>query len=194
MLRYVTFLTVFISVAFVNALCQQKTGMQMQTTDSDKYQTKSLDPEITKAVAVIQGTKGNNISGTVTFTKEGNTIKVIADVTGLKPGKHGFHIHEYGDCSSDDAMTTGGHFNPENLKHGAPTDSIHHAGDLGNLEADADGRAHLEMTDSLISFTGPHSIIGRAVIIHGGFDDFTSQPAGNAGPRVACGVIGLAKP
>ncbi|HSD63061.1 MAG TPA: superoxide dismutase family protein [Ignavibacteriaceae bacterium] len=194
MLRYITFLTVFIFIAFVTADCQQKTEREMPLTGSDTTHKQSPAPEILKAVAVLQGTEGNEVSGTVTFIKEGNTMRVVADVIGLKPGKHGFHIHEYGDCTSHDAMTAGGHFNPDNVRHGAPTDSMHHAGDLGNLEAKADGKAHLEMTDSLLSFEGSHNIIGRGVIVHGGVDDLTSQPAGNAGPRVACGVIGIAKP
>jgi Cu-Zn family superoxide dismutase len=154
----------------------------------------SNQTEITKAIAVLHGTKGNNVSGIVTFTKEGTMVKVVADISGLTPGKHGFHVHEYGDCSSDDGMSAGGHFNPDNTMHGAPNSSMSHVGDLGNIEADKSGNAHLEMTDSLLSFSGPHSIIGRGLIVHAAADDLKSQPVGNAGARVACGVIGIAKP
>lgn len=150
--------------------------------------------EIAEAVAVLHPTEGNNVHGMVTFTKVTDGIRIIADVEGLSPGKHGFHIHEYGDCSAPDGTSAGGHFNPEDMPHGAPTDMERHVGDLGNLVADEEGRAHYERTDALISFTGTHSIIGLAVIVHAGEDDFFSQPSGNAGPRVACGIIGVANP
>ncbi len=195
MLKTINLLTVIIALIIFSSGCQQNTERQMPATSSDTSDTAMENqPEITKAVAELHGTKGNNVAGTVTFTKEADKIRVVADITGLKPGKHGFHIHEYGDCTADDGSSAGGHFNPDNENHGAPTDSVRHVGDLGNIEAGEDGNAHLEITDSLLSFSGPHSIIGRGVIVHGGEDDLTSQPSGNAGPRVACGVIGIAKP
>jgi Cu-Zn family superoxide dismutase len=152
-----------------------------------------IGPEITRAIAVLHPTEGGRVMGIVTFVKTEEGIEITADVEGLSPGKHGFHIHEYGDCSALDATSAGGHFNPEDMPHGAPTDMERHVGDLGNLIADPEGMAHYQRMDSLISFSGPHSIIGLAVIIHQGEDDFTSQPTGNAGSRVACGVIGIAK-
>lgn len=185
---------IFLSLAFVSAGCQQNTEGKMPMTTSNTADNAVNNTGITKAVAVLHGTKGNDVSGTVTFLKEGGQIKVTADITGLKPGKHGFHIHQYGDCSADDGSSAGGHFNPDNIKHGAPGDSVRHVGDLGNIEADQNGNAHFEWSDDLLSFSGPHSIIGRGVIVHAGEDDLTSQPTGNAGPRVACGVIGIAKP
>ena len=195
MLTRFKLLAVFLSLVLSGIGHAQNTDMKMPPKISGTTSTMMENlPEITKAVAVLHGTKGNDVSGIVTFTKVGNLVKVVADISGLKPGKHGLHIHEYGDCSSDDGTSAGGHFNPDNVKHGAPNSSMSHVGDFGNIEADKDGKAHLEMTDSLLSFSGPHSIIGRGVIVHGGEDDLTSQPAGNAGPRVACGVIGIAKP
>ena len=148
--------------------------------------------DVTSAVAVLHPTGGSDVHGTVTFLKVENGIKIIADVAGLSPGKHGFHIHEYGDCSAPDGSSAGGHFNPEDMPHGAPSDMQRHAGDLGNLDADAEGKAHYERTDDRISFSGAHSIIGLSVIVHAGEDDLASQPTGNAGPRLACGVIGIA--
>ena len=121
-------------------------------------------------------------------------MKVIADVTGLTPGKHGFHVHEFGDCSSPDGNSAGAHFNPTHKQHGAPDAADRHAGDLGNIEADAAGKAHLECTDKTMKLLGPDSIVGRAVIVHEKEDDLKTQPTGNAGGRVACGVIGVAKP
>jgi Cu-Zn family superoxide dismutase len=149
--------------------------------------------KIEKAVAVLHPTEGNHVTGIVTFVHQSGKVHVSADVKGLTPGKHGFHIHAWGDCSAPDGTSAGGHFNPEGKQHGAPTDVNRHVGDLGNIEADSSGEAHLEWTDPILSFTGPHSIIGRAVIVHAGEDDLKSQPTGNAGSRVACGVIGIAK-
>lgn len=154
----------------------------------------ALAGDVTKAVAVLHPTTGNNVMGTVTFTKSGDEVKVVADLTGLTPGKHGFHIHEFGDCSSPEAMSAGGHFNPTHHQHGAPDAADRHAGDLGNIEADASGKARLELTDKVLKLDGPDSIVGHAVIVHEKADDFKTQPTGNAGARVACGVIGVAKP
>ncbi len=148
---------------------------------------------VTRAVCVLHPTTGNNVTGLVTFTKTDSGILVVADVEGLTPGKHGFHVHEYGDCSSPDGTSEGGHFNPDNMPHGGPNSMQRHVGDLGNIVAGEDGKAHLEMVDKLISFSGKHDIIGRGIIVHAGEDDLVTQPTGNAGARVACGVIGIAK-
>ena len=154
----------------------------------------AADQAVTRAVAVLSPTKGHDISGTVTFTKVEGGVKIVADVAGLTPGKHGFHIHEFGDCSAPDAMSTGGHFNPHHMEHGAPESSERHAGDFGNLESDESGKAHYERIDTTISLVGADSIIGHAVIVHEKVDDLKTQPTGNAGVRVACGVIGVGKP
>jgi Cu-Zn family superoxide dismutase len=148
---------------------------------------------VVKAVAVLHPTAGNKAHGIVTFTQVGTSVKVVADLEGLTPGSHGFHIHQYGDCSAADGTSAGGHFNPDNVSHGALNGEPSHVGDLGNIEADKTGKAHLELTDTQMTFSGPHSIIGRGVIVHAGEDDMKSQPTGNAGGRVACGVIGIAK-
>lgn len=147
-----------------------------------------------RAIAVLHPTAGSAVSGTVTFTASGDDMKVVADITGLTPGKHGFHIHEFGDCSSPEAKSAGGHFNPGGHHHGAPDSVDRHAGDLGNIEADAAGKAHLELHDKVIKLSGANSIIGHAVIVHEKADDLKTQPTGDAGGRVACGVIGVAKP
>lgn len=149
--------------------------------------------EPAKAVAVLSPTANSKVMGTVTFTKVGDEVKVVADITGLTPGKHGFHIHEFGDCTSPDGTSAGGHFNPAKHQHGAPDASDRHAGDLGNIEADASGKAHLELSDKTIRLSGAESIIGHAVIVHEKVDDLKTQPTGDAGGRLACGVIGVAK-
>lgn len=153
----------------------------------------AADSHHSKAVAVLHPTDGNTVSGTVTFTNENGAVKVVADLSGLKPGTHGFHIHEFGDCSAKDGTSAGGHFNPGAMPHGAPSDKQRHAGDLGNIVADADGKAHVEVADSVLKLDGDMSIIGRGVIVHAAADDLKTQPTGNAGGRQACGVIGIAK-
>lgn len=142
-----------------------------------------------QARAVLNPTKGNRAQGLVTFTQVEGGVKIVADVDYLEPGRHGFHIHEFGDCSAPDGSSAGGHFNPTKTKHGAPDAVERHAGDLGNLATDPKGRAHYERIDKMITLEGENTIIGRSVVVHANADDFLSQPTGNAGGRVACGVI-----
>jgi len=151
-------------------------------------------PSAGGAVAILYPTEGQVTRGQVTFSSAGRAILVAADLEGLSPGPHGIHVHEYGDCSAPDGAAAGGHFNPVEVAHGGPDDPVRHVGDLGNLIADSTGATHFERRDTEISLAGSHSIIGRAVIIHAGADDLTSQPSGAAGARVACGVIGIAGP
>lgn len=141
------------------------------------------------AVASLKPTKDSNVSGTVTFTKEAAGVRVKASITGLTPGKHGFHVHEKGDCSAPDASSAGGHFNPTDMPHAGPDEPKRHAGDLGNITADESGKAEYETLDTQLSMDGPNSIVGRAVIVHVGEDDYKTQPTGDAGGRESCGVI-----
>ena len=148
-----------------------------------------------QAVAVLHPTAGQHCHGVVRFTQDGDSVKVVADLEGLTPGqKHAFHIHQYGDCSSSDGMSAGGHYNPEGHQHGLPDTDNRHAGDLGNVPADDQGKAHYELTVNNLSIMGAKNpIIGRGVIVHAKVDD-GGQPVGNAGARIACGVIGIANP
>ena len=171
------------------AFAQTMQGMPPGSTEMKA----ARPPEITKAIAVLMPAENNPVRGVVRFEKTEGGIKVTADVTGLTPGKHGFHIHEFGDCSAPDFTSAGGHFMVSGETHGAPTSATSHLGDMGNLEAGADGHAYVEWIDSHISFDGPNSIIGRSMVVHEKEDDLTTQPTGNAGGRIACGVIGIAK-
>ena len=117
----------------------------------------------------------------------------MATVKNLTAGRHGFHIHEYGDCSAVDATSAGGHFNPQNKPHGAPDSAERHVGDLGNIEANQACLAVTDFVDPRLSLEGPQAIIGRSVIVHAKADDLKSQPTGAAGARLACGVIGYAR-
>jgi Cu-Zn family superoxide dismutase len=143
------------------------------------------------ASAQLTPTKGNIASGTVLFTQARSTVLVTAELKGLKPNSaHGFHVHEKGDCSSGDGMSTGGHFNPNGQAHGAHGSGAHHAGDFPPLVADANGNANLTFESSTITLeSGVTNIVGRGLIVHRDPDDFKTQPTGNSGPRVACAVI-----
>ena len=148
---------------------------------------------VQQAVAVIHPTAGQQCHGVVRFTQDGDSVKVVADLEGLTPRqKHAFHIHQYGDCSAPDGISAGGHYNPEGHQHGLPSTESRHAGDLGNVEADEQGKAHYEITVNNVSVAGQKNpIIGRGVIVHAKPDD-GGQPVGNAGSRIGCGVIGIA--
>jgi Cu-Zn family superoxide dismutase len=143
------------------------------------------------ASAQMKPTAGNAATGTVRFEQSGSKVIVTASITGLKPNaEHGFHVHEKGDCSAPDATSAGGHFNPGGKPHAKYDKAERHSGDVPNLRADAAGTARvLWETDALAVGSGPASVIGRAVVIHRDPDDYASQPAGNSGPRISCGVI-----
>ena len=143
------------------------------------------------AVAELQPTRGNTTAGTVRFEQRGEHVTVFARVTGLKPGQeHGLHVHEKGDCSSGDGMSAGGHFNPLGKPHGHHGKNEHHAGDMPNLRADANGVAEAKFNlDGVTVGAGVTDIVGRGLIVHANPDDYTSQPVGNAGARLACAVI-----
>lgn len=136
----------------------------------------------------------SGVTGDLRFTTvSGGKVRIEGRVHGLSPGKHGFHIHEFGECEGAGAKAAGDHFNPEGAPHGAPWSAERHAGDLGNIEANDDGVAEVRIESDAISLgDGEGDVKGRALIIHADADDFT-QPAGNAGARVACGVITAAQ-
>jgi superoxide dismutase, Cu-Zn family len=139
--------------------------------------------------ATLSPTAGNSAAGTVVFTQKGDKVTVTAKVSGLAPGGHGFHIHEKGDCSAPDGSSAGGHFNPTGKPHGAPGPD-HHAGDMPMLQVDASGNATLTADLEGVSIGGGATdIVGKSVVVHKDADDYKSQPAGNSGARIACGVI-----
>lgn len=160
----------------------------------DKHHASDREKPVLSAVLVP--TKGNEARGVVTFEPaEKDEVRISVRLSGLKPNaKHAMHIHEFGDISSDDGSSAGGHFNPAGKAHGLPGDEERHVGDFGNLETDADGNAnHVLTVHGLSLVAGDHAIIGRAVIVHAGEDKGT-QPSGDAGPRIAQGVIAVANP
>ena len=153
------------------------------------------------AVCILKQDQGSGVSGIVKFyQKAGEYVKITAEVRGLKPGKHGFHVHEFGNLTKG-CTSAGAHFNPTGKTHGGPLDDERHVGDLGNITAGDDGIGRLEIEDRLIHIIGPvNNVIGRAMVVHEKEDDLgkggneESHKTGNAGGRVACGVIGISGP
>jgi len=144
-------------------------------------------------VATLKPTRGNTAAGTLWFAQDGADVVVRGRITGLVPNQeHGFHVHEKGDCSSDDATSAGGHLNPDGKRHGPPNGE-HHAGDLPAIKADANGVAlvRARVAGTLLG-AGAEDIAGKAIVVHAASDDYTTQPTGNSGARIACGVVGIA--
>jgi Cu-Zn family superoxide dismutase len=141
------------------------------------------------ATAAIEARSGSTVSGTAEFMMHDGKMMITVSVKGAPAGQHAVHIHEKGDCSAPDASSAGGHFNPGGHQHGAPDAAEHHAGDLGNITIGADGTGSLMIHSSDLSLSGTNSVVGHAIIVHEKTDDFVTQPTGNAGGRIGCGVI-----
>jgi Cu-Zn family superoxide dismutase len=164
-----------------------------QMKNSEMGMMNKMHADVKKAVCVLIPSENNNVQGAITFEAVEGGVKVVADVSGLTPGKHGFHIHEYGDCCGPKFKTAGSHFMAKGEKHAGPNDPDRHIGDMGNLVADAKGNAHLSLVDNKLRLSGPNSILGRAIVVHAGADDLSTQPSGDADGRAACGTIGIAE-
>lgn len=156
---------------------------------NDRGGTRYQDPS---AMAVLEPTQGSTVRGAVDFVRKGGAVLVTANLSGLAPNStHGMHIHEHGDCTARDASSAGAHFNPASSDHGGTTGSKRHGGDLGNLTADGKGNisATIKVDGGIAFGNGTDSIVGRGLVVHANADDLRSQPAGNSGARVACGII-----
>jgi Cu-Zn family superoxide dismutase len=163
-------------------------GLALVARAADEH--KHEEVHINEGVAVLVPMKASGVSGTLLLKQEKGFTQVSGEVSGLKPGKHGFHIHMFGDLRAADGMSAGGHYNPHGVPHGGPDAKVHHEGDLGNIEAGPNGVAKVDVPVAGVDL---HYLIGRSLVVHGDVDDLKSQPAGNAGPRIAVGVIGLAE-
>lgn len=158
--------------------------------DRNASASTDLPPAEEAAIAQLEPASGSEVSGEVRFYPDGDNVIVSVNAEGLETGMHGFHIHETGDCSALDASSAGEHFAPQGHPHGSPTmEEQHHVGDMGNIRADGNGVAMTQMSLDTLSLDNPNSIVGKAVIIHAQADDLQTQPSGDSGDRVACGVI-----
>ncbi|MBN1238999.1 MAG: superoxide dismutase family protein [Gammaproteobacteria bacterium] len=197
-LRAVTALIAASGIALVlagEASGQQAEGSQSsEPADGDSGLAANAPRPTALARAVLEPTEGHAASGRVEFVETADGVAVEARLTGLTPGAHGIHVHENGDCSAPDASSAGDHLAPQGSPHGAPDDprAQRHAGDLGNIEAADSGEASMRMTDRVLELDdGEQGVVGRAVVVHAAEDDLTTQPSGNSGDPVACGVIEL---
>ena len=152
-------------------------------------------PARIQAIAIIGPTSGSIVTGTVTFTRSGDQITVLIDIQNATPGLHGVHIHETGDCSAPDGTSAGGHWNPTDVAHGKWGSDEFHLGDIGNITVGEDGTGSIELTTDLweIGTGSDIDVVGKGIIVHADADDFVSQPSGNAGARIGCGVIILSE-
>ena len=146
------------------------------------------------ATAVMRPASGSQAHGSVKLTQMGDRVKVEGEIAGLEPGRHGFHIHDKGDCSAPDAASAGAHFNPGGKKHGVMVGDGPHAGDMPNLHIPADGSLVVEVLNAAVTLEKdkPNSLFkpeGTALVIHAGKDDYKTDPTGDAGGRIACGVV-----
>jgi superoxide dismutase, Cu-Zn family len=196
------FLSVFVFAAIMASIssCTPPKGSEEGESDTTAVQGEKMETmgdteemeESPTAIAQMEAKSGSNVSGTVTFTMEDAQVHIMVDLQGLTPGKHAIHIHEFGDCSAPDGTSAGGHWNPSSEAHGhiSETEEFHY-GDIGNLEVGEDSTATFERTVDIwtIGGEGVSNIVGQSVIVHAGEDDFTTQPTGAAGGRIACGVI-----
>jgi Cu-Zn family superoxide dismutase len=197
------------AVAVMFLLVLVACGRKEDTIDTNAGETATGEPTINteesaqpapdaaaqgSATATLQGSpEDTDFKGTITLTPEGDGVRVVAHLEGVdQNGQHGFHVHETGDCSHGEGdkhfTSAGGHFNPTNTEHACPPTEPRHAGDLGNIEV-TNGTGHLETSTNLLSLTGTSSVVGKAIILHANADDCKTQPTGNAGDRLACGVV-----
>ena len=184
------FFSAVVAPAVIAGLTFSTTVAQAQENQGQENGQKEHVEKPNFGVARLIPTQGNDVRGTLLLVQREGKLRIVGRVENLEPGKHGFHVHQYGDLRAADGTSAGGHYNPEGHEHGAPGEQSH-AGDLGNITANDQGVAEVDMTTE---HTKLHFLLGRAFVVHGGKDDLQSQPSGSAGPRVALGVIGVGNP
>ena len=158
---------------------------------------KTTPTETHGAVAQIAPTQGNTVTGSLALDQSPQGVRIGGAIQGLKPNaEFGFHVHEKGDCSAPDGSSAGGHFNPAQAQHGNPASPMHHAGDMVNIRSNDQGVAQVDTTAAATTLQGGSAtdLIGKAIVVHESPDDYTTQPSGNSGKRIACGVIAAPSP
>jgi superoxide dismutase, Cu-Zn family len=151
-------------------------------------------PDLATAQVSLVSATASSVKGDLTLTDEGTAVSIRGEITGLAAGKeHGFHVHEIGQCALPDFTSAGGHFNPTKDPHGGPKSTARHLGDMPNVKADKDGRVTVDVSVKGVTLVdkdgAPHEILGKALVVHAMPDDYKTQPSGDSGDRVACGVI-----
>jgi len=192
-----SFLILGIAVGLVGCAHKSEAGAASEPAASDSTsepasaETAGGQAEKTATAQLAPKSGNTTLGGSAVFSSTADGVALVVHVTGATPGQHGAHIHEKGDCADAEAKNAGGHWNPAGHKHGAPPPSGVHLGDLGNLTVGADGSGHLEIRSAewKIGDGSANDVVGKSVVIHGGADDLATDPAGNSGPRVGCGVI-----
>ncbi|HET6373491.1 MAG TPA: superoxide dismutase family protein [Candidatus Polarisedimenticolia bacterium] len=166
-------------------------GAQYAAGSQTQHTKPSGHGPMKKAVAVIESKSGSHVTGKASFHEANGKVTLKIRIEGAEPGLHAVHLHEKGDCSAPDAASAGGHWNPTQSDHGKWAVSPFHHGDIGNIEVGANGKGTFILTTDLWTIGGPPEtdVIGKGIIIHAKVDDFTTQPTGNAGGRVGCGVV-----
>ncbi|GAA0872100.1 superoxide dismutase family protein [Gangjinia marincola] len=194
----ITLLALCTIVAFsckenTNKSSDAENGEEMNQESADQKEMDQEAKEKKMLVINLEPKSGSNLSGEATFTEDDGEVTMKATIKGLAEGKHAIHIHEKADCSAEDGTSAGGHWNPTGQPHGKWGDEAgYHKGDIGNFTVEDNGTGTVEMTTDewcIGCEDDTKNIVGKAIIIHDGVDDFTSQPSGAAGTRVGCGVI-----
>ncbi len=184
------------SVVGANATADTTARADIETSAGDSASVGASATQLNAtgrtAVANISSASGSGLTGTATFTEEGGKVKLVLTVDKASPGPHAVHLHQNGDCSAPDATSAGPHWNPTKQPHGKRGEGSHHKGDMPNMEVGQDGKGRLELTVDGWTIGGSDTttnVVNRAIIVHAKADDYKSQPAGNAGDRVGCGVV-----
>ena len=191
-MRNLLFVIAGLTLVLVSCDRRQPPAPETQAAEPAASASPAAPAEQARHSASLAPTQGNKASGALEFASQGDSVAVTGTINGLEPGStHGFHVHEKGDCSAPDASSAGGHFNPTSQPHGNPDAPPHHGGDLQNISADAQGVAqvNLQLSGVTLGSGAPDDIVGKAVVVHEKADDYKSQPAGNSGARISCGVI-----
>jgi len=196
-MKFYKFTLIFALTCFLSSCKNEKKNDNLETEMelNDEYDNEAMNKndEVKEIAFNLESKSDSSTSGKVIFTEENGQVSMVVDITGATEGKHAIHIHEKADCSSDDGKSTGGHWNPTAQPHGQWGDEEgYHRGDIGNFEADAEGNAQITMTTNKWCIgcdDDNKNIIDKAIIVHEGVDDFTSQPSGAAGTRISCGAI-----
>lgn len=190
-------LSLFISTTLVFTGCKNEGTTADERVDENMNETQQEPieeiPESREIVVEMKSVSGSELNGTVTFTEENGEVTMTAELSGLKEGMHAIHLHENADCSAEDGSSAGGHWNPTFEDHGEWGDANgYHRGDIGNFDVNAQGEGSITFTTDKWCIgceDEKENIIGQAVVVHDGVDDFTSQPSGAAGTRIGCGEI-----